>query len=79
MEKAISLGSGGPLATEVRSLFQGRRGAPRIISTIAGLGGRDITATTIRDALSTRRDGTGQAHFLELNPELELEGVSQKY
>ncbi|MEW6034672.1 MAG: pyruvate ferredoxin oxidoreductase, partial [Chloroflexota bacterium] len=61
LERAISLGSGGPLATELRSAFQGRRGAPRITSTVCGLGGRDITGKTIQEALDKSRDGFGGA------------------
>src|SRR3990172_7686132 len=43
LDRAVSLGSGGPLATEIRSAFAGRRGAPHVSSVIGGLGGRGIT------------------------------------
>lgn len=76
LDRAISLGSGGPLATEIRSALQGRRGAPVVRSVIGGLGGRDIAENTIKDALAKSLDGARQTRFLELNPDLELEGIS---
>lgn len=76
LDRAISLGSGGPLATEVRSALAGKRGAPAVHSVIGGLGGRDITESTIRSALEKSADGTGQSRFLDLNRDLELEGVN---
>lgn len=76
MDRSLSLGSGGPLATEIRSVFQGRRGAPHIASTVVGLGGRDVTEQTVLSALGQARDGAnGQLQFLDLNPNLELEGI----
>ncbi len=35
-------GQGGPVATEVRSLFYAAGGGPRVVGFIAGLGGRDV-------------------------------------
>ncbi len=75
LDRAISLGSGGPLATEIRSAFAGRRGCPQVHSVIGGLGGRDITEDTIREAIDLSLDGKGQARFLDLNKSLELEGI----
>lgn len=75
IEKAISLGSRGPLAAELRSAFYGRRPAPRIHGFIAGLGGRDITTETIKTALDRARKGIVDGEFLELRQDLELEEV----
>lgn len=75
LDRAISLGSGGPLATEVRSCLAGKRGAPKVRGVIGGLGGRDITEKTIREALDKKNDMEGQTRFLDLNPNLELEGL----
>ncbi|MDO8473408.1 MAG: pyruvate ferredoxin oxidoreductase [Dehalococcoidia bacterium] len=75
LDRAISLGSGGPLATEIRSCLEGRRGAPKVRGVIGGLGGRDITEKTIKEALDKSTDVDGQTRFLELNPNLELEGI----
>lgn len=48
LEKAVSMGSGGILATEVRSALYGLPHAPRISSYVVGLGGRDVTVRDIR-------------------------------
>ena len=42
-DRAVSFGLGGPLAHEVRAIFQERRIATPVVSRIYGLGGRDIT------------------------------------
>ncbi|MBI2856774.1 MAG: pyruvate ferredoxin oxidoreductase [Chloroflexi bacterium] len=78
MDRAISLGSGGPLATELRSVFEGSREAPHVVSTIVGLGGRDTTEKTVQEALAKAKDGAGESLFLDLNPDLELEGIHWK-
>ncbi|MBI2957422.1 MAG: pyruvate ferredoxin oxidoreductase [Chloroflexi bacterium] len=76
LDRAVSLGSGGPLATEIAAAFNGRRGAPKVHSTIGGLGGRDITEATVKSAIDRSLNGTGESRFLDLNPDLELEGIS---
>jgi pyruvate ferredoxin oxidoreductase alpha subunit len=75
LDKAVSLGLEGPLGTEVRALFLGRPRPPRISSFIVGLGGRDVTEAVISDALKRARRGQRQGEFLDLRPDLELEGV----
>lgn len=47
LEKDISLGSGGALWHEVRSALAGITPAPRVLGFVAGLGGRDITPSTV--------------------------------
>ncbi|HHY92135.1 MAG TPA: pyruvate ferredoxin oxidoreductase [Firmicutes bacterium] len=47
LEKDISLGSGGALWHEVRSALAGVAPAPRILGFVAGLGGRDVTPSTV--------------------------------
>jgi len=51
-EKAISLGAYGPLYTDIKALFQGKAKAPYINGFVLGLGGRDITRKSIREAFS---------------------------
>jgi len=41
IDRAISCGAGGPVATEVRSAFYGSNG-PKVIDFIVGLSGRDV-------------------------------------
>lgn len=78
LDKAISLGYGGPLATELRSALYGQPQQPSISGFIAGLGGRDITKETIKTALNRAWQHPGVSEFLELNPNMELEGVPNK-
>ncbi len=45
IDRALSPGAvRGPVATEIASLFYGRKDAPEIVNIIAGLGGRDVSA-----------------------------------
>jgi len=44
---------------------------------IGGLGGRDITENTLKEALDKSRGGAGEAQFLDLNPNIEMEGITQ--
>ncbi len=43
LDRAISLGQGGPVATEVRSALYSQTHRPKIVNIIGGLGGRDIS------------------------------------
>jgi pyruvate/2-oxoacid:ferredoxin oxidoreductase alpha subunit len=51
IDKCIIPGAGGPLAQEIRAAIYGIDSPPYIRSFIAGLGGRDITLSTVRDAV----------------------------
>jgi pyruvate ferredoxin oxidoreductase alpha subunit len=75
LEKAISMGSGGPLATEIRAAFQGSPQSPPISSAIFGLGGRDVTVDTIERVISQAQKEVLEAEFLDLRDDMELEGV----
>jgi pyruvate ferredoxin oxidoreductase alpha subunit len=48
LEKAVSLGSGGILAAEIRDALYDAAFHPRVDSYIVGLGGRDITISDIK-------------------------------
>lgn len=76
IEKATSLGFGGPVASELRSVFYGRPHQPAISGFIAGLGGRDITAETVKTALNKAHQHPVDTEYLDLRTDLELEGVS---
>ncbi len=76
MEKAISLGAGAPLATELRATFQGRPANPRISGFVIGLGGRDVTTENIHDAIDEAESGRTELGFVALREDLELEGVN---
>ena len=65
LEKAISLGSDGPLYTEIKSLFE--NSLPKICGFIAGLGGRDITFNTLEEMLTIGRKEMVSSYFLDVN------------
>jgi pyruvate ferredoxin oxidoreductase alpha subunit len=76
MEKAVSLGSGGPLANELRAVFQGRNAVPRISGFVLGLGGRDIRTDHIREAVIKAQKQQIEMEYIALREDLELEGVN---
>jgi len=69
LEKAISLGSEGPLYTEVRSLLDTDTTA--ISGFIAGLGGRDITFETLDEMMNVVKESPGErCRFLGVDSSL---------
>jgi pyruvate ferredoxin oxidoreductase alpha subunit len=76
MEKAISLGASGPLATEIRAAFQSRHANPRISGFVIGLGGRDVTVESVQDAIARAQKQTTDTDFVALREDLELEGIN---
>lgn len=65
LEKAISLGSDGPLYTEIKSLFDTK--LPNIFGFIAGLGGRDITFNTLERMLEVAKKDKVRSYFLDVD------------
>lgn len=51
IDRNISFGQGGIMASELRAALLGRREPPEVFSFIAGLGGRDVTPECIDDML----------------------------
>lgn len=78
IDKATSLGFGGPLAAELRSTFYGRPHRPAISGFVAGLGGRDITVESVKTALRKAAERPVDSEFLDLRSDLELEGISSQ-
>lgn len=76
MEKAISLGSSGPVATDLMSVFYGRPASPRISGFIIGLGGRDVTLSDIKNTINKAQQQIADTEFVALRDDLELEGVN---
>lgn len=68
LDKSISLGSEGPLFTEVKSLFN--QAMPKISGFIAGLGGRDITLSTIESMVKIAQEKEVRCEFLDVNKAL---------
>ncbi len=53
LDRAISFGGpGGPVCSEVRSALYGEKQKPKVISFVAGLGGRDITPTGFEEIIN---------------------------
>jgi len=65
LEKDISLGSDGALYTEVKSLFNS--GTPEVSGFIAGLGGRDITFSTLEEMLKIAEEKQVSSYFLDVD------------
>lgn len=76
IEKAVSLGGSGPVATDIRSVFQGRPASPRISGFIIGLGGRDVTLDDIKTAIGKAQQQLADADFIGLKEDVELEGIN---
>jgi pyruvate ferredoxin oxidoreductase alpha subunit len=70
VEKAISLGLGGILLNEMKSIFYGREKQPRICGVIVGLGGRDIPTKSIMEAVRKAESEMVEDHFVDLREEL---------
>ena len=69
LEKNVSVGMGGVLATDVREALG--VDAPDMHTVIAGLGGRAITRASVRRVIDQARDGTLEpCHFLDLDRRL---------
>ncbi len=71
VDRAVSLGSFAPLASEIKATFFGKKKKPDTISSfVVGLGGRDITKDSIKEIfrMLTQKEKTGE--FIDLKPEL---------
>ncbi len=70
LEKAISLGYGGILVNEIKSVFYGKPKTPKINGYILGLGGRDITVDTIHRVMKDAVNVSSEEKFIGLNEAL---------
>ncbi len=68
-EKAVSLGGVGILASDLRSALHRMKDAPEISSFIVGLGGKDVTPSTIRSAVEMAKAGYVDGHYMDLEEE----------
>ncbi len=70
VEKAISLGSTGPLALEIKNVTQGKTGpfgklrTSKVQSFIVGLGGRDITSGMIKKIIKDVKNKDDSVKFI---------------
>jgi len=70
LEKAISMGGGQILATEMRSSFYGRSPAPRVAGAVIGLGGRDISQESIEKVYERVVKGGEEFFWADLKEEV---------
>ena len=71
VDRALSLGSFAPLVCEIKSLFFGKKKAPKVISSfIAGLGGRDVTRESVKQIFRQLNQKEISGKFIDLKPEL---------
>jgi pyruvate ferredoxin oxidoreductase alpha subunit len=75
MEKAISLGGGAILATEMRSAAYGKAPAPKIAAAIVGMGGRDVTVKTVRHCYERAVAGGEEMFWAELKQDVLAQAV----
>lgn len=66
IEKDISLGSSGALCADIKEALYGMSKAPKVKGFIAGLGGREVTHDTIKQALHLFNIDTKEPLFLDL-------------
>jgi pyruvate ferredoxin oxidoreductase alpha subunit len=69
VEKAISLGSTGPMHLEVCSCFAGKKENPDINGFIIGLGGRDIKIESIKEIFKVLSKEQVRDKFIDLKEE----------
>lgn len=76
LDRALSLGSFAPLASEIKAVFFGKKKKPEVISSfVIGLGGRDITKDSIKEMLRLLTARERACEFIDLKPEL----LKEKY
>ncbi len=76
LDRALSLGSFAPLASEIKTTFCGKKKMPKVISSfIAGLGGRDITEESIKQIFRKLNQREISGEFIDLKPELLHEKI----
>jgi pyruvate ferredoxin oxidoreductase alpha subunit len=68
-DRSVSLGAGGIVATEVRDALFSLDRPPKVVGVVGGLGGRDVSADTIRRAFETTSDG-----WIDLRQDVVEEG-----
>ena len=69
MEKMISLGAGGILASEIKQAFYRNPQAPKVDNFIFGLGGRDIPLESILEAYERVKKQENRDVFVDLRKE----------
>ncbi|HCJ66050.1 MAG TPA: pyruvate ferredoxin oxidoreductase [Elusimicrobia bacterium] len=69
-ERCLSVGSGGIVANEVKSVFYGKEKQPRISNFIGGLGGRDLPKDLFRGIVERAEKEVIENEFVAVRTEL---------
>ena len=76
LDRALSLGSYAPVASEIKAIFFSKKIKPKVISSfILGLGGRDITKDSIKEIFRLLNLKEKSGEFIDLKPELLRESI----
>jgi pyruvate ferredoxin oxidoreductase alpha subunit len=81
MEADYSMGSQGAVAMDLKAGLYGRPGAPQVMDFIAGLGGREVNVTTIRELVKKMEESMLEGfhvtapQWVGLDPNLLPEGI----
>ncbi len=75
LEKAVSLGSYGPLFSEICAVFSSKQKSPLLSSFVIGLGGRDITVDSIKEVFKRLTATPVRGEYIDLKPELLQETI----
>jgi len=70
LDKSISLGAYGPFFMDLKTIFQGRKKAPKISGFVAGLGGRDINKKSIIQIFDKLSKKQVDCEFIDVKDEL---------
>ena len=68
LDRALSPGSGGIVAHEIRSALYGVPGAPRVANVVVGLGGRNVPDGIFREMLDSLEKNPPAFSFFDLDP-----------
>jgi pyruvate ferredoxin oxidoreductase alpha subunit len=72
LEKAVSLGSEGPLVSEIRSVLYEKPERPKVSGFVVGLGGRDIRLSTLDEVMEKLPGPTLTNEYIDLKTEVEV-------
>ncbi len=73
VDKAISLGASGIIAADIKEALYGSGVMPQVSTFIAGLGGRDITLSTVKNIVRMAKERTCDNEFVDLKLDLIAE------
>ena len=72
----LSLGSEGAMGMDLKAKLYGAPDAPQVVDVIAGIGGRDVNESRIKEIVQTAKEAKTSGYFLRepfwsgLNPKI---------